>query len=39
MPNLLTYSIALALAYLAIVAAIAIVAALRAGGRREEANE
>jgi hypothetical protein len=39
MLNLLTYSIALALAYLAIVATIAIVAALRAGGRREEPSE
>jgi len=32
-------SIALALTYLTIVAAVAIVAALRAGGRREEASE
>jgi hypothetical protein len=39
MLNLLIYSIALALAYLTIVAAIAVVAALRAGGRREEASE
>ena len=39
MLNFLTYSIALALAYLTMVAAIAIVAALRAGGRREETSE
>jgi hypothetical protein len=39
MMALLTGSIALALAYLTIVAALAIVAALRAGGRREEASE
>ncbi|HEX7798468.1 MAG TPA: hypothetical protein VF456_29090 [Vicinamibacterales bacterium] len=39
MLNLLTYSIAAALTYLTIVAAIAIAAALRAGGRREETSE
>src|SRR6266550_420278 len=36
---LLTLSIEVALAYLALVATVAIVAALRAGGRREEAAE
>jgi len=35
----LTGSIAVAIAYLTIVAGVAIVAALRAGGRREEASE
>ena len=37
--TLFTGSIAVALAYLTIVAALAIAAALRAGGRREEASE
>jgi glycosyltransferase involved in cell wall biosynthesis len=37
--TLLTLSIVLAVAYLAIVATLAIVAALRAGGRREEVSE
>ena len=35
----LTSSIILAVAYLAIVATLAIVAALRSGGRREDASE
>ena len=37
--TLLTSSIVLAVAYLAVVATLAIVAALRAGGRREDAGE
>ena len=39
MLTLLTSSIILAVAYLAIVATLAIVAALRFGGRREDASE
>jgi hypothetical protein len=39
MLTLLTSSIILAVAYLAIVATLAIVAALRSGGRREDASE
>ena len=39
MLNLLIYSIAAAVAYLTIVATLAIAAALRAGGRREQASE
>jgi poly-beta-1,6-N-acetyl-D-glucosamine synthase len=39
MLTLLTYSIVLAVAYLALMATFAIVSALRAGGRREETSE